>query len=323
MTNMITREKRITVNTWIEYWKIKQRPYIKDSTYATYMNVISNHILPYFGEMDLQEINANKNQEFIWYLSQNGRLDQQGGLSAKTIKDILVLWMSIINDAAKENYIHAITGKYKYPVAKRSERAKCLSSGQEHQLIQLLKQDMSLRNVGILLALSTGIRIGELCALRWAEINLESKTISITRTLQRIYLKNEEGGASKVIISTPKSDRSIRTIPISHNIAKLLKPYQNCNNAFFLTGMEEKYMEPRVYREYYNRLMNKYGMHYVSFHGLRHTFATRCIEAGCDYKTLSEILGHADVSTTMRLYVHSDLNKKREYMEKMQFLNDL
>lgn len=316
-------EQNVTVKKWIEYWLIKQRPYIKVSTYATYINVISNHILPYFGEMDLIEINANKNQEFIWYLSQNGRLDQRGGLSAKTIKDILVLWLSIINDAAKENYIHSITSKYKYPVAKRGKQAKCLSINQEHQLIKLLKQDMSLRNVGILLALSTGIRIGELCALQWAEINLESKTISITQTLQRIYLKNQDGGSSKVIISTPKSDRSIRTIPISQNIANLLKQYQNHNKAFFLTGMKEKYIEPRVYREYYNRLMNKYGMHYVSFHGLRHTFATRCIEAGCDYKTLSEVLGHADVSTTMRLYVHSDMNKKRKFMEKMQSLNDL
>lgn len=323
MTNKIAREKSITVNAWIEYWKIKQRPYIKDSTYATYMNVISNHILPYFGEMELQEINANKNQEFIWYLSQNGRLDQQGGLSAKTIKDILVLWLSIINDAAKEDYINSIISKYKYPNEKKTKRTNCLSVSQEHQLVKVLKHNMSLRNAGILLALSTGIRIGELCALRWTEINLESKTISITQTLQRIYLKNEDGGSSKVIISTPKSDRSIRTIPISQNIVKLLEQYQTHNEAFFLTGMEEKYMEPRVYREYYNRLVQKYDMHYVSFHGLRHTFATRCIEAGCDYKTLSEILGHADVSTTMRLYVHSDMNKKRKYMEKMQALNDL
>lgn len=323
MTNTIKEKKNITVNTWIEYWKIKQRPYIKDSTYATYINLISNHILPYFGEMCLREINANKNQEFIWHLSQNGRLDQRGGLSAKTIKDIMVLWSAIINDAAKENYIHAITGKYKYPITQKNKQTKCLSVNQEYQLIILLKQNMCLRNAGILLVLSTGIRIGELCALRWSGIELESKTISITQTLQRIYLKDEDKGTSKIIISTPKSDKSIRAIPISENIANLLEQYQNQNEAFFLTGMKEKYMEPRIYRAYYNRLMQKYSMQYVPFHGLRHTFATRCIEAGCDYKTLSEILGHADVSTTMRLYVHSDMDKKRKYIEKMQSMNNL
>lgn len=319
----MTKEETRTVKTWIEHWKIKQRPYIKDSTYATYMNIISNHILPYFGKMELHEITFQKNQEFIWFLSQYGRLDKKGGLSTKTIKDILMLWLSILNDASKENGIEVPYGKYKYPVSSKTKNIKFLSTDQEYQIISFLKENINLRNLGILLALSTGIRIGELCALRWAEINIESGTIAIRKTLQRIYMKNGNQGVSKVIISTPKSEKSVRIIPVSRKMLQILRKYQKEKETYFLTGMEDKFLEPRVYREYYNRLMNRHGMLYVSFHGLRHTFATRCIEAGCDYKTLSEILGHADVGTTMRLYIHSDMNKKRDYIEKMQSLNNL
>ena len=319
----MAKEKTITVRNWIAYWSTKQHPYVKDSTYATYMNIIFNHILPYFGEMKLQDICYNKNQEFIWYLSQNGRLDKTGGLSSKTIKDILALWLSILSDAEKEIHITIPSGKYKYPIANQEEKNKFLSIPQEHQIVSFLKNNITIKNLGILLALSTGIRIGELCALQWDAINMESGTISISKTLQRIYTKDGDNGTSKIIITTPKSKKSIRIIPISQKMIKLLEAFQKSNDTYFLTGVENKYIEPRVYREYYNRLMNKHNMHYVSFHGLRHTFATRCIEAGCDYKTLSEILGHADVGTTMRLYVHSDIEKKRDYIEKMHTLNDL
>ena len=251
------------------------------------MNMIFNHILPYFGEMKLQDISYDKNQEFIWYLSKNGRLDKTGGLACKTIKDIFALWISILGDAEKEINITVPNGKYKYPISKQEEKVKCLTSQQEHQIVSILKEKLNVKNLGILLALSTGIRIGELCALQWSDINIEAGTISISKTLQRIYIKEENNGESKVIITTPKSKKSIRVIPISQKMTEILKIFQKSEGTYFLTGKENKYMEPRGYREYYNRLMNKYDMHYVSFHGLRHTFATRCIEAGCDYKTLS------------------------------------
>ncbi|MCM1233435.1 MAG: site-specific integrase [Ruminococcus flavefaciens] len=265
----------------------------------------------------MKNVNSSINQEFIFYLSENGRLDKKGGLAAKTVKDIFDLWISIVKDAAKENYLNLNTEKYKYPKNDR-KKIKCLTREQQNDMMKMLEQNLVLYNIGILLALTTGMRIGEICALQWKEINLETQTVAITKTLQRIYTKNGNKGSSQVIITPPKSQNSIRIIPLPSKITQILKEFQNSNDTFFLTGKTDRYTEPRVYREYYNRLMRRNHMLYVSFHGLRHTFATRCIEAGCDYKTLSEILGHADVSTTMRLYVHSDLKKKRECIEKTQ-----
>ncbi len=313
-------KKNITVKKWIELWQTKQKPYIKESTYATYTNIIANHILPYFGDMMMRNVDSKKNQEFILYLSQYGRTDKTGGLAAKTVKDIFNLWLSIIREAEKEHYINPVTDRYQFPICSEVKTNRCLSREQESKVITVLEKNITPRNVGILLALTTGMRIGEICALQWGEINLVAQTITVTRTLQRIYTKTDSQGVSQVIITSPKSRNSIRIIPLSTKMTQILKNMKKGRESYFLTGETDRWLEPRVYREYYNRLMRRNGTLYVSFHGLRHTFATRCVETGCDYKTLSEILGHANVGTTMRLYVHSDLSKKRDCIEKTQAL---
>lgn len=310
----------ITVREWVKSWQMKKKTYIKESTYATYTNIITNHILPYFDNMLLGDIDSKINQDFILYLSQCGRTDNAGGLADKTVKDIFNLWLSIIKGAEKENYMQSIENQYQYPICYHIERNKCLSREQEHKIIAILEKNLIPRNIGILLALTTGMRIGEICALQWNEIDLNAKTIKVVQTLQRIYTKTDSHGFSQVIITTPKSRNSIRVIPLSTKMTQILKKIKKSKECYFLTGEKNKWIEPRVYREYYNRLMKRNETLYVSFHGLRHTFATRCVEIGCDYKTLSEILGHASINTTMSLYVHSDLKKKRECIEKTQAL---
>lgn len=308
----------MTVKEWVECWKQKQKPYLKTSTYATYSNEIANHIIPFFGQIKITEINHEINQQFILYLSQNGRCDKRGGLSAKTVRDIFCLWLSILRDAEREEYMICDDKKYKYPVLNQTVSEKCLTREQENKIFIILEKNLNPRNLGILLALTTGMRIGEICGLQWGDINLHSNTVAIRKTLQRIYTKEGREGVSQILISGPKSLNANRDIPLSSKMVKMLKKYRKSDASYFLTGKEGKFIEPRSYREYYNRLMRKHNVWYVSFHGLRHTFATRCIEAGCDCKTLSEILGHADVNTTMRLYVHTSMEKKRNCIEKMQ-----
>ena len=171
-----------------------------------------------------------------------------------------------------------------------------------------------------MLALQTGIRVGELCALQYADIDFCKKCIHITKTLQRVAYIEDSLHTSKVVISAPKSNTSIRIVPVTselfHIILKLKYSSANC---YIITG-KEQYTEPRAYYHYYHKLLQNTCVNYANFHTTRHTFATRCIESGADCKTVSEILGHASVKTTLDLYMHPQLEQKRLCLEKMNEL---
>lgn len=320
------------VKNYVIEWLAEQSEYVKVSTYATYSSIFINHIVPYFGEMELDQITVEKNQEFILYLCREGRKDGRGGLSLKMVKDIMTLWNSALRCASDKKYLSFYGHRYKYPAMSDSpifmNHVKCLSVEKQLELVHFLQNSHNVQKVGILLALYTGMRIGEICALRWENIDLTEGQIYVVETLQRIYRKkmtNGENittlhpkGVSEIVISSPKSQHSIRTIPLSKNLIKELKDVEQPDEAFFLTGETGRFMEPRTYRDYYSRLLKRHDLPYVPFHGLRHTFATRCIEAGCDYKTVSELLGHSDVKTTLHLYVHSDIRYKKDCIENMQ-----
>ena len=159
------------------------------------------------------------------------------------------------------------------------------------------------------MALYTGIRIGEICALKWKDINFKNNTIIINKTLQRIYIKEQNKNTSKIIISSPKTKNGMREIPISKQITKYLLNIKTDDNDYIITGTI-KYIEPRSYRTYFNKLLNKLNIRKVNFHVLRNTFATNCIIAGIDCKTVSELLGHSSVNITLNLYVHPKIEEK-------------
>lgn len=327
-TKSFLSENEIKIEQYVYHWIEVHKPYVKNSTYATYLSNIENHIIPYFKYMKLDNITIEINQEFILFLCKKGRLNGKGGLSIKMVKDIMSIWLSILKLAKEENIIDIQEHHYRYPEKDKVyfsiKKSKCLSIEQERKVMNFLQKNPNMKNVGIMMSLSTGIRIGEICALRWENIDLDNKVIYITETLQRIYLKNTNKevakGTSKIVISEPKSNKSIRIIPLADYLIKTLTPLQKQDDCFFLTGCADKWMEPRTYRDYYSRLLKKQKLLFVPFHGLRHTFATRCIEAGCDYKTVSELLGHANIETTLRLYIHSDLERKRKCIDAMHNL---
>lgn len=328
----VNAQKHQTIREYAQHWKKVHAPYIKLSTQATYLSILENHILPYFGNMTLQSITFDMNQAFILYLCREGRLDGTGGLSVKMAKDIMSVWISILKFAEEEKLIKMQSHHYRYPQKEVSinttKKNKILNIKQEISLIDFLQSNPTSQNLGILLALSTGMRIGEICALRWENIDLEYQVVHVKETLQRIYwkqsdtekLQKTDKAASEIIVTKPKSVKSIRTIPLAEYLINLLRPLRKSQDTFFLTGRIDKHMEPRTYRDYYTRLLSKNNLLFVNFHGLRHTFATRCIEAGCDYKTVSELLGHANVETTLRLYVHSNMERKRNCIEAMHTL---
>lgn len=319
----MTRNKKedITVEEWIRIWQKEHRDFIKESTFATYSVAIENHILPHFAGKKISQISHEDNQEFILLLSRKKRKDGKGYLSVKAVKDITALWLGILGKAEQKGYLNIGKMRYQFPhpndLKSMAPVENCLTLQEEFEIISCLKKETSLKSLGIILALTTGMRIGEICALQWDCVDLKNKVVHVKQTLQRIYTKENGAGKSKVIVSAPKSVKSNRYIPLPEKCISILKKHKKESDAYLLTGKTDKFIEPRTLREYYNHLMENNGTKYVTFHGLRHTFATRLVESGCDYKTISELLGHADISTTFRTYIHSDMRKKRKFVEKV------
>lgn len=162
----------------------------------------------------------------------------------------------------------------------------------------------------------TGLRIGEICALKWNDIDFDNKILIVNKTIQRIFIKNIENKShSKILITSPKSKSSNREIPLSNSIYNILKLHiPKDTNTYFITG-NQKYIEPRTYRSYYDRFIKNIGIEHINFHALRHTFATRLIESGVDYKTVSELLGHSSVNITLSMYIHPHMEQKRKAVE--------
>lgn len=321
-----TERDTMTVENWIEIWKEENRNFVKESTFATYTVAVENHILPYYGKRRLKDISHEDNQEFILFLSKKKRKDGSGYLSAKAVKDIMTLWLGILGKAEQKGYINLGRIRYHYPVpseVRKARKENYLTLQEEFEIMNCLKKQKSLKSLGVALALVTGMRIGEICALRWECIDLSRGMIHVNKTLQRIYTKENGVGTSKVIITSPKSFKSDRYIPLPEEYRSIFMKHPMDPDAYLLTGKVDKFIEPRTLRAYYDRLMKNNGTNYVTFHGLRHTFATRLVESGCDYKTISELLGHADINTTVRTYVHSDMDKKRKFMEKAKKMIDI
>ena len=195
---------------------------------------------------------------------------------------------------------------------------RVLSPAEQKRLMKYLFEDMDSCKFGVLLALLTGMRIGEICALRWDDINLKDKTIRVHATMQR--LKNIDSvveGKTKIIIGSPKSDKSNRIIPMTGQTALLCERMQTKSKADFVLTGTEQFMEPRTLQYRLKKYTAACGLEGVHFHTLRHTFATRAVEVGFDVKTLSEILGHSTTTVTLERYVHSSLELKRTNMNKL------
>jgi integrase len=193
-----------------------------------------------------------------------------------------------------------------------------LSRANQKKVMQYIQNHFTFRNLGMYLCLSTGMRIGEVCALTWEDIDTDTGIINIKKTIQRIYTIEDGIRKTELILDTPKTKNSIREIPMSKELLRMLKPVKKIVNAsFFVLTNDAKPTEPRTYRSYYKKFMDALEMPNLKFHGLRHSFATRCIESKCDYKTVSVLLGHSNISTTLNLYVHPNLEQKKKAINQM------
>ena len=296
----------------IALWKEDKKQYVKRSTFAAYTLLIENHILPSFGEMALVE--EQDVQTFVFR-----KLNE--GLSHKTIKDILIVLKMILRFGVKNQMTEYRQIDIKFPTERDKHSIDILSRSHQKQIMEHIRLHFTFKNLGIYICLSAGMRIGEICALTWDDLDVENGIIHVRKTIQRIYVIEEHRKYTEVILDTPKTKNSIREIPMTKNLLKMIRPIKKIvNGNFYVLTNEPKPTEPRTYRNYYKQFMQSLGLPLMKFHGLRHSFATRCIESKCDYKTVSVLLGHSNISTTLNLYVHPNLEQKKRCMEQMSRL---
>lgn len=300
-------------------WLDSKQPYIKESTFVKYRNLLKDYILPNIGNENIKTLDYEKLQSFCLFLLKEG--SKKGtGLSAKTVSDIFSIVKGIMQYSSNKGDVPACNGKAIH-IKQEPPNMRVLSNAEQDALIKYLLMFKNYRNLGLLLCLFTGLRIGEICALKWRDVSLENGTVFIHQTMQRIQLDEEKlGRKTKILISTPKSACSIRTIPLPCELIEILKKYEEPAEAYFLTGNPLKYIEPRTMQNYFKKVIADCSIEEANFHSLRHSFATRCVEAGFDVKSLSEILGHATVNITMNRYVHPSLDLKRENMNRLSNL---
>lgn len=290
-------------------WLLLQKGRVKESTYVKYEGIVTRHIIPKLGGCQPPALNTQLAESFKRELTGEG-------LSAGTVKNILLILQAVLKYTSKQFPGGLAAIEVQYPKEPRRE-ARVLSAEEQRRAVEYLREDMDECKFGVLLALLTGLRIGELCALRWENISLSRGTLRVEATMQRLKDRDGGEGRTKIVIGGPKSDSSLRTIPLSGNAAALCRRAGiRAPSAYVLTG-EAKYMEPRALQYRFMRYMRDCGLEGVHFHTLRHTFATRCVEAGFELKSLSEILGHANTSITMNRYVHSSFELKRDNMDKL------
>lgn len=303
---IVSRKRRKNFRVVTEEWLKYKKNTVKKSTYYNYSYSVAKYLYPSFVGKNITKIKNYNN--FIEELSDT--------LSPKTVRDIVTKLKEIINFYEEEHNTKLNIKKMSLPKMNKKE-IQILSNKEKQKLEKYCIEQNSLKSLGILICLNSGLRIGEVCALRWENIDFESKKIHIEKTIERIYSKEEN--KTIVIIDTPKSITSVRTIPINSKLYNILKQIRGKSKKtdFVLTGSSEHYVEPRNYQYHFKEILKRNKVKKYKFHTLRHTFATNCIEAGMDIKSLSEILGHADVSITLNIYVHSSDKAKRKYLEKI------
>jgi integrase len=306
--------KKLRFSICCDEWLRFVRNGVKESTLVKYDSIVTKYISSRLGGRYVQDLNSSLVEEF------GNELLNRDGLSPKTVRDILTVLSSILDHTRRQLPGDLPPIDIIYP-KERGREMRVLTEKEQSDFIRYLLRDMDYSKFGVLLALLTGMRIGELCALRWGDISLNERTIKVSSTMQRLKnLNGPQDKKTKVVISDPKSRDSMRLIPLTDQAASLcLKMGKHEPSAYVLTGQSDRYSEPRIMQYRLSQYTKACGLKGVHFHVLRHTFATRAVESGFEIKSLSEVLGHSSPRITLERYVHSSMELKRANMEKLAF----
>ena len=300
---------------WMDTWLDNVRLRVKESSYVKYYNIVKNHLKPAFGAAAVKDLTTVAVEAFIAEKIQGS---EKRGLAEKTVRDILTVLKEICKFAStngEECPCHFELIRLR----KTETRIQVLNKKEQACLEAFLMRDQDLIKTGVLMSLHMGLRIGEVCALKRQHILMDSGILQIRCTMQRLQnLEDDMHQRTKIVVTEPKSTASVRDIPIPQFLLDRLGVLQYAEGgAYVLTGKTDGYIEPRTLENTFKKYLKQCRLDAINYHALRHTFATRCIEAGFDVKSLSEILGHTNVNITLNRYVHSSMEQKRINMEKI------
>ena len=305
-------------STWLADWMENYViPSAKPKTVSTYYGIIENHIKPTIGEKSIEELSPLDIQRMLTTLLVQGNLRTGGGLSTGTVNLIISVIQSSLRSADELAISENTLWKRIKRPRTRERHISCFSRDEQMLIERAAKSSKDSSLFGVKLCLYTGLRLGELLALEWDDIDLERGELFVNKTCHDRYAKS---GYERVV-STPKTATSQRTIPIPDGMCKLLRRERRISTSrYVISDPSGDGVRVRTYQRRFQMLQKSIGIAPHGFHSLRHTFATRALECGMDVKTLSEILGHANTAITLNRYVHSLPMHKREMMDKLSRL---
>jgi len=298
---------------WLEQY---EKEHVKARTYARYRGLITAHINPILGEQSIESVTRGDIRDFLSEQKASGNIKNSAGrLSAASTNLMLTVLNLAFEYARDRDMIDQNPCERIRRVKGETKRVDAFTADEQKQLEATLIRSGDRRLFGILLCLYTGVRIGELLALEWEDVDLIRGWMRITKT---VYRHKDESGSWRLVVDTPKSHSSNRIIPLPSYITELLKQEkQNANSPYIVENKKGERMPIRSYQYLFEKLTKTAGVRTLNFHALRHTFATRALECGMDIKTLSELMGHKNASITLNRYAHSMMSTKIEMMQKL------
>lgn len=298
---------------WLETNRIR----LKGGSEQRYDYLIQTHILPELGGLKVSQISATKVNTFLMSKLTNGRIDGHGGLSPSYVSSIMIIVNSAISFAVAERMCPPLRTPIYKPQKEKSE-LEILSHEAQAAIELFINHNLSPTATGVLISLYTGLRIGEVCALAWDDIDIANKVIHVRHTVTRIKSRDQDVATKTVLVlEEPKTKASKRDIPIPAALLPTLTKHKEVSKSKYVVSDGDEFISPRTYEYRYHKMLEQCGVASINYHALRHTFASRCIEVGVDVKSLSEILGHKNSSITLNTYVHSSMAQKRCQLDKL------
>lgn len=298
-------------------WEQSNRVRLKGGTEQRYDYLIKTHILPELGSLKLSKISATTVNSFLNKKLNSGRINGKGGLSAAYVSSIMIIVSSALSFAVAEQMCPPLRTPIFKPQAEKKD-LEILSFEDQATLEQYARANPSPTSIGILISLYMGLRIGEVCALSWEDVDLSNGVLHVRHTVARVKNESKDMVAkTRLIIDEPKTKASKRDIPIPSTLLPVLAEYRKNSETKWLASEKGTFISPRTYEYRYHQVLNICGVAHINYHALRHTFASRCVAVGVDIKSLSELLGHGNSAITLNTYVHSSMEQKQNQLEKL------